>query len=189
MTSPASARVIAPGEVLAGERVSLRLVTLDDCNERYVGWLADPDVNRWLETRYAVQTLEMIRSFVAGMLESPHSYLFAIVENASKEHIGNAKIGPVVPRHLFADVSYFIGERHAWGKGYGTEAVRLVTRFGFERLGLNRCQAGIYESNASSGRLLEKAGYTREGLLRKQLWTGERFEDHIWYGALKGEWT
>lgn len=181
-------RVISAGEVLAGGAVSLRLVTLDDCTERYVAWLADPEVNRFLETRYAEQTLDSVRRFVADVSNSPHSYLFAIVENATAAHVGNVKIGPVVERHLFADVSYFVGERGAWGKGYGTEAVRLVTRFGFERLALHRCQAGLYESNVGSHRVLEKAGYTYEGRLRAQLRLGDAWEDHVWFGALRESW-
>lgn len=188
-------RAIAPGELLrspgagtASGGVSLRLVTLEDVTDRYVGWLEDAEVNAYLETRYAPQTLESVHAFVVSMVESPHSYLFAIVENASDRHVGNVKIGPVNPRHLFADVSYFIGERAAWGKGYGTEAVRLVTQFGFERLGLHRCQAGLYESNVGSQRVLEKAGYTYDGRLAKQLRTGDAWEDHVWFGALNETW-
>lgn len=183
-------RVIQPGERLGGDGatgVSLRLLELADCTERYVAWLADPHVNEFLETRYAEQSLASIQSFVASMLDSPHSYLFAILE-ASGRHVGNIKIGPVVPRHLYADVSYLIGERDAWGKGYGTEAVRIVTRFGFERLGLHRCQAGLYESNVGSHRVLEKAGYTLDGRLAKQLRIGDRWENHVWFGALRDTW-
>jgi RimJ/RimL family protein N-acetyltransferase len=188
-------RAIQPGELLTagwtdGRQggVSLRLVTLADANERYVGWLRDPEVYRYLETRYSEQTLESVRAFVGSMVDSPHSYLFAIVENVSSLHVGNVKIGPVSPHHSFADVSYFIGERSAWGKGYGTGAVRLVTQFGFERLGLHRCQAGLYESNIGSQRVLEKAGYTYEGRLTKQLRLDDRWEDHVWFGALRETW-
>lgn len=181
-------RAITPRERFEGGRVYLRLLELSDCTDRYVAWLADPEVNQYLETRYVDQTLEMIRGFVAGMIESPHSYLFAICEMNGGRHVGNVKIGPIVPRHLFADVSYFIGEREAWGKGYGSEAVRLVTKLGFERLGLHRCQAGLYESNVGSHRLLEKAGYTYEGRLAKQLRIEDRWEDHVWFGALKETW-
>lgn len=191
MTAQASRRCILPGELLTGDGrtgVRLRLLELADCTERYVAWLADPVVNEFLETRYAAQPLESIEGFVASMVESPHSYLFAIVE-ASGRHVGNIKIGPVVPRHLYADVSYFIGERDAWGKGYGTEAVRIVTRFGFERLGLHRCQAGLYESNIGSHRVLEKAGYVLDGRLSKQLRIADRWEDHVWFGALRETWS
>lgn len=182
-------RAIGPGELLRGDRVGLRLVTLDDVSDRYVGWLRDPEVHKYLETRFSEQTLESVRGFVASMVESPHSYLFAIVENGSGTHVGNVKIGPVNPHHAFADVSYFLGERASWGKGYGTEAVRLVTRFGFERLGLHRCQAGLYASNIGSQRVLEKAGYTYEGRLAKQLRLGDAWEDHVWFGALRETWS
>lgn len=191
MSAAASIRAILPGDRLGGDGksgVSLRLLELADCTERYVAWLADPVVNEFLETRYAPQPLEAIRAFVASMAETPHSYLFAILE-ASGRHVGNIKIGPVVPRHLYADVSYFVGEREAWGKGYGTEAVRLVTRFGFERLGLHRCQAGLYESNIGSHRVLEKAGYVLDGRLAKQLRIHDRWEDHVWFGALRETWA
>ena len=189
MSAGASRRPIQAGERLHGESggVSLRLLELGDCSERYVAWLADPTVNEFLETRYAEQSLEAIRAFVASMLESPHSYLFAILDPGGR-HVGNIKIGPVVPRHLYADVSYFIGERDAWGKGYGTAAVRIVTRFGFDRLGLHRCQAGLYESNIGSQRVLEKAGYVLDGRLSKQLRIHDRWEDHVWFGALRETW-
>lgn len=189
MSTGASTRAIQAGERLteANAAVSLRLVELADCSERYVAWLADPRVNEFLETRYAAQSLEDIKAFVSSMIDSPHSYLFAIVDPGGR-HVGNIKIGPVVTRHLYADVSYFVGERDAWGKGYGTSAVRIVTRFGFGRLGLHRCQAGLYESNIGSHRVLEKAGYVLDGRLAKQLRIVDRWEDHVWFGALRETW-
>lgn len=184
------ARAITPDERLVRGDVRLRLVTLADCTERYVGWLRDPEVNRYLETRWSEQTLESVRAFVASMVDSPDSYLFAITIGDDERHVGNIKLGPIQSRHLYADVSYFIGERAAWGKGYASTAVRLATRFGFERCGLHRVQAGFYESNVGSHRVLEKAGFTRDGSLAKQLrlTADGPFEDHVWFGALKDEW-
>lgn len=185
-------RVIHPGEILDGADVSLRLCTLDDCNETYLSWLADPIVNRYLETRWTEQTVDTIRSFVAGMLDSPHSYLFAIVAQGesgeSRRHVGNVKVGPVIAHHEYADISYFIGDRAAWGRGYATEAVRIATAFGFSRLKLHRLQAGLYETNVGSFRVLEKAGYTYEGRLTKQLRGEDDWEDHVWFGALRDTW-
>lgn len=181
-------KAIAPSETLRGDRVSLRLVTQDDCTERYVAWLADPEVNRFLETRFAPQPLDSVRAFVKAMTDSPNDYLFAICETEGGRHVGNVKVGPIVQRHGYADVSYFIGERAAWGKGYGTEAVRLATRFAFDRLGLHRCQAGLYASNVGSARVLEKAGYTLECRMKEQLKLGDVFEDHVWFAAIAEEW-
>jgi [ribosomal protein S5]-alanine N-acetyltransferase len=184
-------RVISPGEILKGNGISLRLCELSDCSENYVSWLADPEVNRYLETRWSAQTIDSIRVFVGSMIESPHSYLFAILldgDSPSGKHVGNIKVGPVIPHHDFADVSYFIGDRNAWGRGLATEAVRVATRFGFERLKLHRLQAGLYETNVGSFRVLEKAGYVYEGRLRKQLRGRDDWEDHVWFGALADSW-
>jgi [ribosomal protein S5]-alanine N-acetyltransferase len=168
--------------------VRLRPVAMADCSERYVSWLRDPLVNRFLETRWSEQTIETVQAFVGAMLESPHSHLLAIVERATERHVGNVKIGPVNAPHSFADISYFIGEREVWGRGLATEAVALATRFGFEALKLHRLQAGLYESNAASRRVLERAGYIYEGSLKAQLRLDGGWEDHLWFGALCDQW-
>ena len=115
------------------------------------------------------------------MLASADSYLFAIVESDTNVHVGNIKLGPINAHHAFADVSYFIGETDRHGRGYATEAIKLATAFGFERLGLHRLQAGLYAGNIGSAKALEAAGYTREGTLRAQLKNADAgWEDHVW---------
>src|SRR5439155_23209881 len=145
---------------------------------RYCTWLADPQVNRYLETRWEAQTLDRITDFVQDMLASTDNYLFAIIERATDAHVGNIKLGPVNWHHGCADVSYFIGERASWGKGLATDAIRVVTEFGFSQLGLHRLQAGLYGSNVGSARALEKAGYGREATFRRQLRGPSGWEDH-----------
>ena len=177
-------KVIAPDEYIQGDLISLRLAVLNDCSENYLAWLLDSEVNCYLETRWHDQTMESIRHFVGGLLDDPFSYLFAIVENETKRHIGNIKLGPINPYHAYADVSYFIGEKKLWGKGYATQAIRLVTQFAFEKLKLHRLQAGIYASNQGSGRALEKAGYKLEAVFKKQLKNDSGWEDHYFFAAL-----
>ena len=172
---------------LFGQSVYLRNIEMTDCNEKYHCWLNDPDVNRFLETRLSDQSIKSIIEFVASRIESNDSYLFAIVEGTTENHIGNIKIGPINRYHSFADVSYFIGAKECWGKGFATEAITLATRFGFDRLGLYKCVAGVYGSNKASIRALEKAGYQLEGRLRKKVvnYLGQR-EDHLYYGIENG---
>ena len=187
-SAQAVVKAIQSGVHLEGSRVSLRLVELSDCSDSYVAWLADPEVNRYLETRWQPQTAESIRAFVAAMQADPWSYLFCIVEREQGRHVGNIKIGPVSARHQCADVSYFVGERSCWGKGLATEAIRLVVDFGFRSLGLNRVQAGVYESNRGSVKALERNGFRPEGCWRSQLRSGDAWEDHLWFGLLRHEW-
>lgn len=179
-----------PGEklVLMNEKILLRPITIADCTPFYVEWLRDPLVNQFLETRWHHQDIGTVRDFVHNMLISEEHYLFAIILNDNGTHIGNIKLGPINRYHGYADVSYFIGERQCWRKGFATEAIKLVTQFGFEVLHLYRVQAGAYAKNIGSVRALEKAGYRLEGCFRKQLTYADERDDHLWFGMTIDDW-
>jgi len=172
---------------LIGDNLLLRPIQISDCSQRYLSWLQDPQISKYLETRWTTQTMESIQSFVASKIESDLEYLFAIIEKETDQHIGNIKIGPVNSHHMYADVSYFIGEKSCWGKGYATDAIRLITRFGFEELGLYKVQAGVYENNIGSMKALKKVGFVQEGCLRKQLLSDGNREDHLLFGIFEDE--
>jgi RimJ/RimL family protein N-acetyltransferase len=182
------AKAIQPRDFLFGEEVALRLVVAADCGSTYESWLADPEVNKYLETRWMKQSQESIRSFVEAMLVDPACYLFAIIDRSSGLHVGNIKLGPISACHGCADISYFIGDRACWGRGLATAAIGLVTDFGFQSLGLHRIQAGAYQSNLGSAIALERNGFRREGCWRSQLRVGDGWEDHLWFGILRDEW-
>lgn len=175
-------------KVLLGESIILRQIELDDCTISYVKWLNDPEVVQYLETKWAKQNLETIRDFVDGQRRNNHSFLFAIVSKENNMHIGNIKIGPVNVHHKHADISYFIGNKTYWNKGIATEAVRLICGFGFQELGLNKVEAGAYETAAASWRALEKNGFKREGTLREQAYLDGKYIGVFRYGLLKNEW-
>jgi len=181
-------KIIKDSDYIAGKKISLRMLVEADCNERYLGWLLDPKINCFLETRWQKQSLESIRSFVKQMISDSDSYLFAIIDSESNFHIGNIKIGPIQRNHLHADVSYFIGEKSKWGQGFASDAIQAVTKFGFTRLYLKNIYAGIYESNIASEKALIKSGYHRECVYKKQLRAGSGWEDHIIYAIYNPDW-
>lgn len=174
-------------DILIGESIYLRQITLDDCTDQYVAWLNDPDVNRFLETKWSIQNMDSIKSFVSFQRDNEHSILFAIVTKVNDEHIGNMKIGPIHPYYSHADISYFIGEKTFWQKGIATEAIKLVCDYGFDKLSLNRIEAGAYESAIGSWKALEKCGFVREGVFRKQVIFNSEYIDVYRYGLLKDE--
>ncbi|OGT32155.1 MAG: GNAT family N-acetyltransferase [Gammaproteobacteria bacterium RIFCSPHIGHO2_12_FULL_35_23] len=173
--------LVKQADILAGGKIKLRLLDLSDCNAMYLSWLNDPVINQFLETRWSEQTLEKIKAFVGSMREDPANYLFAIIEIITGLHVGNIKLGPINFNHHYADISYFIGNRSYWGKGYASEAISLATHFAFKKLNLHRVQAGLYQSNLGSAKALEKAGYKFDARLEKQLLTNSGWEDHLWY--------
>lgn len=168
--------------LLERDRLTLRPLTQEDVTDRYVGWLNDPEVHRWLETRWETQTAAKVAEFLAGVHASG-SYLWGMFV-PEVGHIGNIKLGPIRQHHECADCSYFIGERSQWGKGYATAAVKLVCEFGFKKLRLHRIQAGCYGGNKASQRVLRKAGFAFEGTSQRALKTPNGWDHHEHYGRI-----
>lgn len=96
---------------------------------------------------------------------------------------GGIGLSHIVPRHK-AEIGYWLGEEY-WGKGIMTEAAKRVTRFGFKNLRLKRIYAGVFPRNRASMRVLEKAGYEREGILRKQARKKARFINEVLYAIVR----
>lgn len=143
-------------------RLYFRPLTGADCSPQYLGWLTDPEVNRYLETRFAQQSIESIRAFVEGVNAGDGEHLFGIFLRAGERHIGNIKIGPINRQHQLADISLFIGERGCWGQGYATEAIVAASRHAFGSLQVRKLSAGMYAPNQASYRAFRKAGYREE---------------------------
>lgn len=83
-----------------------------------------------------------------------------------------------------AAIGYWITPS-AWGRGFATEAVRRLARVAFQDLKLHRLEAGTFEFNEASGRVLLKAGFTREGLARGDVRKGGRWWNSVTYGLLR----
>ncbi len=147
----------------------LRPVRTSDVNERYLKWMNDSEVNRYLEVRHEVQTLQSIVNYVRSMQLQADQYFFAICMQDGDDHVGNAKIGPIHPHHSTADLSLFIGEKRLWGQGLASRVLSVLTAFSFETLRLNKLSAGCYQRNEASARAFEKCGFRREALLRDQV--------------------
>jgi len=113
--------------------------------------------------------------------------VFAMVNKETLDLIG--AIGLIItPRYSRAELGYWIGKPF-WGKGFATEAAHELLRFGFQELKLNRIYATHMTQNPASGRVMEKLGMTREGILRQHALKWDKFVDLATYGILSHEWT
>ena len=169
-------------------RLCLRHLGPSDATETYAGWLNDPQVNRYLETRHVLQTPESCREFIAQCNADPGSKLFGVFLKETGKHIGNAKIGFINSHYRRGQLSLFIGEKHCWGQGLSSELVRALTAYGFEHLGLHRLEAGCYEDNLASLRVFLKSGYVVEGFMRDQVTLDGRRTGCFWLGVLAREY-
>lgn len=149
--------------LIVGAQVALRRLIADDVGERYLGWMRDRSVTRYLETRGEDQSLATLAQFVATHTDRPDTLLLAVVERASTDHIGNVKVGPLHPHHRTADLGIMLGEDGARSRGLGTEAIQLAAELGGSMLGARKLTAGCYSGNLAAARAFLKAGWQPEG--------------------------
>lgn len=90
------------------------------------------------------------------------------------------------PAHRRAELGYWIARAH-WGRGIASEAVRALVAHAFDDLGLERVFAHHFPWNPASGRVLEKAGLRREGLLRGHVQKDGRAVDNVLFGLARAE--
>ena len=156
----------AAGAALAGLRLVLRPLELADVGDTYLGWLNDPEVNAYLETRHERQTIATVEAYVRRISAKADECLMAICRRDGT-HIGNIKVGPIHPHHKVADVSLFIGARDCWGQGFATEAIGLASGHAFRTLGVEKLSAGMYAPNVASTKAFLRAGFMIEGTREK----------------------
>lgn len=162
---------------------ALRLVPAgpNHASARYVGWLNDVDVVRHTEVVPGGHDLAGVRHYLEACLADPAGILFAM-ETAEAGHIGNLRLGGIDRRHGRATVALMIGEKAVWGRGFGSRAIGLASRYAFETLALRKLCAGIYSNNPASRQAFEKAGYACEATLVRHAKAGDAYVD-VWQMA------
>lgn len=140
--------------------VELFVLEPSDVTEAYVGWLNDPTVSRYLESRFSIHTIESTRQFVANCLASPSSLLLGIrAIHLQGAHVGNIKMAPIDRHHGLGEVGILVGEKSAWGKGIGSAAIQVLMNIARDELGLRKLTAGCYSSTVGSQKAFLKAGF------------------------------
>ena len=127
-------------------------------------------------------TMANAEAFLSIVMEDDPKTVFAIANEV--EAIGS--IGLMVGKdvHRFtAELGYWLAEPF-WGKGVMTEAVKRITEYAFNSFGLKRVYAEPYTSNRASARVLEKAGFKYEGLLRASAFKDGRLVDQLLYARV-----
>lgn len=121
--------------------------------------------------------------------QSPGDLVLGIALRAGERLIGACGLHRIDYRNRHAELGIVIGDPSEWGKGYGTEAVRLLVGHAFETLNLNRVQLHVYETNPAGIRAYEKVGFRREGVMRQFAFREGRYWDAHLMAILREQWT
>jgi RimJ/RimL family protein N-acetyltransferase len=137
-------------------------------------WANDPELARLMDRARPVSEDEH-RAWFDSLQSREDCRYFAVMEGVS--HVGNVWLWAIDSRHRKAEIRIVIGAAGARGRGVGAQAIDLVSRYAFERLGLHRVYAYVLALNPRARRAFEKAGFALEGTLRDDRSVGEGFVD------------
>ena len=163
------------------ERLIFRSLTSKDVSKKYLNWLKDVEVIRYLEARFSpLQDPVDLKEYIQNTNKNDAELLLGIfLQDSTSRHIGNIKIGPIVAPHKRASIGLMIGDKASWGAGYATESINTITKYAFDVHDLHRINAGIYSENIGSYNAFIKSGYTEEARL-KDYWLC----DGIWQSQI-----
>jgi len=115
-------------------------------------------------------------------------FIFGIYETKTDKIIGTCQLHSINWIHRNAELQIRLGNKDNRGKGYGSEVVRLLLDFAFRDLNLYRVFLYVFETNANAIHVYEKAGFKKEGLLRKAAHIDGKYVDVIFMGILREEY-
>ena len=177
-----------PIKYLQGEKVYLRPLEPHDVDEMY------ESINNDVETRRltGVQrtfTRAQIDSYIGGLASDNSRAQFAICVQGTDELVGDIALNEMYNRvNRDANMRIAIFREENYGKGYGTEAIRLLLDFGFGILNLHRIELEVYTINPRAYRAYEKVGFKKEGVKRQNFYYDHQYYDSVIMSILEDEY-
>ena len=178
-----------PVPIIRGEHVYLRPAERDDL-PTFVRWLSDAEVAENLAIR-APMSIAAEERWFEGMLEKQgkSDYHFVICLRSDDAPIGTIGLHAIDLLNGTAEFGIAIGEKDHQNRGYGTDALRAISDFGFGELRLERIALVVYDGNDRARRAYEKAGFVHEGTMRHAHFArGRHLDAHI-MSLLRDEWA
>ncbi|HEX5450977.1 MAG TPA: GNAT family protein [Candidatus Limnocylindrales bacterium] len=151
-------------------------------------WYADPEVARLARYQDGPMRLDEIDRFFHIRALGTESLAMAIHVGGSDRLIGSCAFSQLDGENGSAIYHITIGEKDAWGQGYGTEATALMLEHAFATLGLHRIGLTVFEFNERAIRAYRRCGFQIEGRAREAIWREGRWWDEISMSVLASEW-
>ena len=176
-------------ELLIGDTVRLRATTDDEATQ-LEQWWAQPQV--------AVLNARAVRPRPPGLRQdqmrgwgtNEDTVLgagFSVLTRETDEFVGHVGLFGADVKERFAVFGIIIGPPF-WGRGLGTDATRLMVRYGFDELGLHRIELNVWAFNERAVRAYTAAGFAIEGRRRENVFHDGRWHDELLMAQLEPEW-
>lgn len=175
---------------LYGKRIMLREYKREDL-QHMRKWVNDPEVVDNLSDIFlAPHTLEATEEYLNSILkgERENTYSFVIADKETEAYIGQIDLMKIDWKNRSAEIGIVLGESANRGKGIGSEALKVLQGFAFNRLNLHRLEIRVHEYNTRAHRCYLKCGFKEEGRLRQNFYINGKYFDTVVLSMLKPEY-
>lgn len=174
---------------LVGERIMLREYRKEDLPHMRK-WVNDNEIVEYLSNIFLYpHTVNETEKFLNLMLEGNSNIKgFVICHKDTEEYIGQIDLIKIDWVSRVAALGIVIGSKENISKGYGSESIKLLQEFVFNRLNLNRLELDVRAYNKRAIAAYKKCGFIEEGVSREDFYINGRYTDTIHMAILKREW-
>jgi RimJ/RimL family protein N-acetyltransferase len=173
--------------ILEGKKVRLRPLRAEDLDP-IMEWINDEEVTQTLLIGRFPMTREMELEWIEGRLKGSESDVMFVMEKLDGTYLGGINFFRIQAIERIAELGLVIGRKSEWGKGYGTEAMRLFISYGFDQLNLHMIYLGVLPHNTYAHKMYLSLGFQEEGRLRHRVYKSGQYHDMITLSLLREEW-
>jgi [ribosomal protein S5]-alanine N-acetyltransferase len=148
-----------------------------DCTDEYIAWLNDPEVNRFLEVRFKLQTFDLARRHIIECLQSDQVLFCKIEVRRPQIHLVGTCTIRLDRNNKVAEVGIMLGDRKSHGLGYAQEVMGAIKGLCFDYFDIRKLYAKVYASNAKSINLFKRSGFVIEAVLTDYALLNNALED------------
>lgn len=172
--------------ILEGTKINLRPITVEDAAGMFAS-LSDEESMRLTGTQ-ASFTFEQVQKFCERISKADDRADYAITLKDDPAYIGEVVLNDIDWENRSASFRIALGSSAHFGKGYGSEATRLIVDYGFRVLKLHRIELEVYDFNPRAQHVYEKIGFKREGVRRDVLFWDGAYQSAIIMSILEDEY-
>jgi len=156
-----------PIKILQSDNVKLQPFSKEFISNKYLDWINDKNVTRFIDKAKDNTTLEDLNFFAESLIKSDFDYFFAIIYKKEQRHIGNVRLGAIDSNFKKSNFGILIGDKSFHGCGIATEVMELIKHFSFNYLKLDKIHFPVVKEHTAAMNLYAKTKFTCLGEVKK----------------------
>jgi len=173
--------------IILGRRIYLRNLTIEDAKQ-IQKICHDKSVHKFTRVPYPYKIKDAFSFIKRGNSKNnTNEIIFGIINKETKELMGTISFVRINKKDNKSEIGYMIGKKFR-NKGYVTEAAKLLLEYGFKKFKFNKIYINCAKENEASKKVIKKLGCKKEALLKKDIFVGGKYHDHLINGIFRSDW-